>query len=212
MKSVRPKDEKPEDRPPPDDRGNPTVNFRGERRSNETHASTTDPEALMARKGDGKETKLCFSGHVMMENRNGLCVDISVARATGTAERDEALTLLGRLQDRGFRPRTLGADKGYDVAAFVHTVQAAGVTAHVAQNTSRRRSNIDGRTTRHAGYAVSQKIRKRVEEIFGWGKTVGGLRRSRYRGVQRTEFWSCLVGAAYNLVRMSKLMLQEATG
>ena len=212
MKSVRPKDENPEDRPPPDDRGNPTVNFRGERRSNETHASTTDPEALLARKGDGKEAKLCFSGHVMMENRNGLCVDISVAQATGTAERDEALTLLGRLQDRGFRPRTLGADKGYDVAAFVHTVQAAGVTPHVAQNTSRRRSNIDGRTTRHAGYAVSQKIRKRVEEIFGWGKTVGGLRRSRYRGVERTEFWSCIVGAAYNLVRMSRLMTQEATG
>ena len=212
MKSVRPKDEKPEDRPPPDDRGNPTVNFRGERRSNETHGSTTDPEALLARKGAGKEAKLCFSGHVMMENRNGLCVDISVSQATGTAERDEALTLLGRLQDRGFRPRTLGADKGYDVAAFVHTVQAAGVTPHVAQNTSGRRSNIDGRTTRHEGYAVSQKIRKRVEEIFGWAKTVGGLRRSRYRGVERTEFWACIVGAAYNLLRMSKLMPQEATG
>jgi transposase len=212
MKRVRRRDEKPEDRPPPDDRGNPTVNFRGERRSNETHGSTTDPEALLARKGAGKEAKLCFSGHVMMENRNGLCVDISVAQATGTAEREEALALLGRLQDRGFRPRTLGADKGYDVAAFVHTVQAAGVTPHVAQNTSRRRSNIDGRTTRHEGYAVSQKIRKRVEEIFGWGKTVGGLRRSRYRGVERTEFWACMVGAAYNLLRMSKLMPQEATG
>ena len=212
MKSVRPKDEKPEDRPPPDDRGNPTVNFRGERRSNETHGSTTDPEALLARKGAGKEAKLCFSGHVMMENRNGLCVDISVSQATGTAERDEALTLLGRLQDRGFRPRTLGADKGYDVAAFVHTVQAAGVTPHVAQNTSGRRSNIDGRTTRHEGYAVSQKIRKRVEEIFGWGKTVGGLRRTRYRGVERTDLWACIVGAAYNLLRMSKLMPQEATG
>lgn len=212
MKSVRPKDEKPEDRPPPDDRGNPTVNFRGERRSNETHASTTDPEALLARKGAGKEAKLSFSGHVMMENRNGLCVDISVAQATGTAERDEALMLLGRLQDRGFRPRTLGGDKGYDVSAFVHTVRAAGVTPHVAQNTSGRRSNIDGRTTRHAGYAVSQKIRKRVEEIFGWGKTVGGLRRTRYRGVERTDFWACIVGAAYNLLRMSKLMPQEATG
>jgi len=210
MKSVRPKDEKPEDRPPPDDRGNPTVNFRGERRSNKTHASTTDPEAQLARKGDGKEAKLCFSGHVMMENRNGLCVDLSVVRATGMAEREQAASLLGRLQDRGFRPRTLGGDKGYDVASFVHLVQAAGVPPHVAQNTSGRRSNIDGRTTRHAGYGVSQKIRKRVEEIFGWAKTVGGLRRTRYRGVIRTGFRGYIVGSAYNLVRMTRLLPREA--
>jgi transposase len=211
LKSVRPKEEKPEDREPPDDRSNPTVNFHGERRTNETHASTTDAEARLARKGVGKEAKLCFSGHVLMENRSGLCVDVSVARATGTAEREEALFLLGRLQDRGFRPRTLGADKGYDVASFVHTVQAAGVTPHVAQNTSGRRSNIDGRTTRHAGYATSQRIRKRVEEIFGWAKTVGGLRRTRYRGLARTAFWTFIVGAAYNLVRMTRLMLQATT-
>ena len=208
MKSVRRKDEKPEDRPPPEDPGNPTVNFRGERRSNKTHASTTDPEALMARKGEGKEARLCFSGHVLMENRNGLCVDLSVAQATGTAEREQAAALLGRLQDRGFHPRTLGADRGYDAASFVHVVQAAGVTAHVAQNTSGRRSNIDGRTTRHAGYAVSQRIRKRVEEIFGWAKTVGGLRRTRYRGIARTAFWTYIVGAAYNLVRMTRLIPQ----
>jgi transposase len=206
MKSVRRKDEKPEDRPPTDDPGNPTVNFRGERRTNETHASTTDPEALLARKGKGKEAKLCFSGHVLMENSNGLCVDIAVARATGTAEREEALALLGRLQDRGFRPRTLGADKGYDVAPFVHTVQFAGVTPHVAQNTSHRRSRIDGRTTRHIGYRLSQTIRKRIEEIFGWGKTIGGLRRTRFRGAVRTGFWAYVVGAAYNLVRMSRLL------
>ena len=126
-------------------------------------------------------------------------------------EMDDALMLLGRLQDRGFRTRRLGGDKGYDTAAFVHMVRTAGITPHVAQNTSGRRSNIDGRTTRHAGYATSQKIRKRVEEIFGWGKTVGGLRRTRYRGVERTGFWACIVGAAYNSLRMSKLMPHEAT-
>jgi transposase len=209
MKSVRPKGEKPEDRPPTDDPGNPTVNFRGERRTNETHQSTTDPEALMARKGKGKEAKLCFSGHVLMENRNGLCVDITVVQATGTAEREQALSQLGRLEDRGFHPRTLGGDKGYDVRSFVRLVQDVGVTPHVAQNTSGRRSSIDGRTTRHVGYELSQRIRKRVEEIFGWGKTTGGLRRTRYRGVIRTGFWGYIVGAAYNLIRMARLQTAE---
>lgn len=148
-----------------------------------------------------------------MENRNGLCVGISVAQATGTAEREQALALISGLQDRGFRPRTLGADKGYDVRSFVHVLGAAGVTAHVAQNTSNRRSCIDGRTTRHAGYAISQRIRKRVEEIFGWGKTIGGLRRTRYRGVIRTGFWAHIVGAAYNnLVRMTRLLPHGAAG
>lgn len=142
MKSFRPKDGSGE---PPGPGRNGERSFHGEKRSNETHASTTDPDALLARKGGGKEAKLSFSGHVMMENRNGLCVDISVAQATGTAERDEALMPLGRLQDRGFRPRTLGGDKGYDVATFVHTVRAAGVTPHVAQNTSGRRSNFAAR-------------------------------------------------------------------
>jgi len=210
IKSFRRKGEKPQDRPPSDDPGNPTVNFHGERRSNRTHVSTTDPEALLARKGRSKEAKLSFSGHVLMENRNGLCVDISIAQATGTAEREEGLRLLGRAQDRGLRPRTVGADRAYDNEAFVTVLQGAGITPHVAQNTSNRRSRIDRRTTRHAGYAISQRYRKKVEEIFGWMKTVGGLRRTRYRGVERTGLWAYFVAAAYNLVRMTKLIPAEA--
>ena len=206
MKSFRPKGQKKEERGPgDDDPSNPTVNFHGERRKNDTHESTTDPEARLMRKGQGKEAKLCFSGHAMMENRNGLCVDISIAQATGTAEREQAVEMLGRIRRRGFRPRTLGADKGYDAASFAREVRELGVAPHVAQNTHRR-SAIDGRTTRHPGYKVSQRIRKRVEEIFGWGKTVGGLRRTRYRGQRRTQFWSYIVGSAYNLVRMTKLL------
>jgi transposase len=213
MKSFLSKEDKGKRGGPTDgDPGNPTVDFRGERRSNETHESTTDPEARLMRKGKGKEAKLCFSGHVLMENRNGLCVDLSIGQATGKAEREEALALLGRLQDRGYRPQTLGADKGYDVGSFVDMVRDAGVTLHVAQNRSNRRSNIDGRTTRHAGYEISQRIRKRVEEIFGWGKTIGGLRRTRYRGVKRTQHWGYIVGAAYNLVRMTRLLPAEASG
>ena len=209
MKSFRAKNRKQRKGggPKDGDPGNPTVDFRGERRSNETHESSTDPEARLMRKGDGKEAKLCFAGHVLMENRNGLCVDLSISHATGTAEREEALALLGRIRDRGFRPRTLGADKGYDVASFVEEVRAAGVTPHVAQ---KQRSNVDGRTTRHGGYEVSQRIRKRVEEIFGWGKTIGGLRRTRYRGVERTKHWAYMVGAAYNLVRLTRLLPAEA--
>lgn len=205
LKSFRPKGKKTGDEPPPDDPGNPTVNFHGERRSNETHASTTDPEAKLARKGNGKEAKLCFSGHVLMENRNGLCVDISIAAATGTAEREEAMALVGRAHDRGIRVTTLGADKGYDVASFTSTLQSVGVTPHVAQHTKGRRSSIDGRTTRHPGYAVSQRCRKKVEEIFGWMKVIGGLRKTRYRGVERTGLWAYLVGTAYNLIRIAKL-------
>jgi transposase len=207
LKSFRRKGEKAQDRPPSDDRGNPTVNFHGEKRTNETHESTTDAEARLMRKGQGKEAKLCFSGHVLMENRNGLCVDISIAQATGSAEREEALRMLGRQQDKGLRPKTVGADKGYDSAAFVNVVQAAGITPHVAQNiTGHRGSNIDRRTTRHEGYKLSQRARKKVEEIFGWMKTVGGLRKTRYRGVERTGLWAYFVAAAYNLVRIAKLM------
>lgn len=207
MKSFRAKDKKGKGGGPKDgDPGNPTVNFRGERRSNQTHESTTDPEARLMRKGPGKEAKLCFMGHAVMENRNGLCVDLSVALATGTAERDEALSQLQRLRRLGLRPRTVGGDKGYDAESFVAAVREAGVTPHIAQNTSKRRSNIDGRTTRHAGYGVSQRLRKRIEEIFGWAKTTGGLRRTRYRGIERTQHWAYMVGAAYNLVRMTRLL------
>ena len=208
LKSVRPREERPRDRPPPDDPGNPSVNFRGERRTNATHVSTTDPEAQLARKGFGKETKLCYSAHVLMENRHGLCVDLSVADANPATERTEALRLLRRLRRRRFRPATVGGDKGYDTKAFVEGVRALRITPHVAQYAAghHRGSQIDARTTRHAGYRLSQRVRKRVEEIFGWMKTVGGLRKSRYRGQQRTGLWAYCVATAYNLLRIAKLL------
>ncbi len=212
FKSFRPKGERPEDRPPPDDPGNPTVNFHGERRSNATHASITDSDALLARKGEGKEAKLAFAGHVLMENRHGLCVDILVTRATGTAEPEAALAMVRRQRAHGLRPRTLGGDKAYDTAAFVADVRAEGITPHVAPNiTTRRDSNLDWRTLRHPGYQVSQRCRKKIEEIFGWAKTIGGLRKTRYRGLQRTGFWAYLVAAAYDLLRMAKLLPEIAT-
>jgi transposase len=211
LKSFRPRDEKPGDRPPPDDAGNPTVNFHGEKRSNATHGSTTDPEAQLARKGPGKEAKLCFSAHVVMENRNGLCVAVSVADANPATERTQAVRLLKTLRRRGFRPTTVGGDKGYDTQQFVADVRALGITPHVAQNiTTHRGSKIDARTTRHAGYTVSQWCRKQVEEIFGWGKTIGGLRKTRYRGCARTGLWAYFVGSAYNLLRMAKLLPEAA--
>lgn len=188
-----------------DDPGNPTVDFRGERRSNATHASTTDPDARLMRKGKGKEAKLVFMGHALMENRNGLLVDFRVTQATGTAERDAVPVLLDEARERGFRPRTLGADKNYDTRDCVAAMRKRKVTPHVAQNVSGRRSAIDGRTTSWPGYRVSQRIRKRVEEVFGWMKTVGGLRRTRYRGLARTRLVGYVVGAAYNLVRMARL-------
>jgi len=204
LKSFRPKDG-PVIAAAPDDPSNPTVDFRGERRSNATHASTTDPDARLMRKGKGKEARLAYLGHALMENRNGLLVDFQMTQATGTAERDAVPALLDEARERGFRPRTLGADKNYDTRACVAAVRQREVTPHVAQNTKGRRSAIDGRTTRHTGYGVSQRIRKRVEEIFGWMKTVGGFRRTRYRGLARTQFAGYLVGAAYNLIRMARL-------
>ena len=169
----------------PPDPGNPTVNFRGERRSNATHQSTTDPEARLAKKGHGFEAKLAYMGHALMENRHGLLVDFQLTHATGTAERDVVPQLLYDASLRGFHPRTLGADKAYDARECVATIREQQVTPHVAQNTSRRRSAIDRRTTRHPGYAISQRLRKRVEEVFGWLKSVGGFRRTRYRGLAR---------------------------
>jgi transposase len=206
LKSFRPKDKPPSDEPPPADPGNPTVNFHGQKRSNATHQSTTDPEALLAKKGKGKEAHLSFMGHALMENRNGLLVDFQLSQATGTAERAAVPTLIDQARERGFRLETLGADKGYDTQACAADLRQRQVTPHVTQNTSGRRSAIDRRTTRHAGYAISQCIRKRVEEIFGWMKTVGGFRRTRYRGLERTRLAGYLVAAAYNLVRMVKLM------
>ena len=191
---------------PPDDRGNPTVNFRGEKRSNVSHASTTDPEARLAKKSAGKEAKLSFGAHALMENRTGLLVDFQITTATGTGERDVVPVLLETAQARGLHPGTLGADKGYDTKACVADLQQRGVSPQVARNvTTRRTSAVDEETTRHPGYVVSQRKRKLVEEIFGWMKTVGGFRRTRYRGVAKTQLAGYLVGAAYNLVRMSRL-------
>ena len=205
MKSFRPKDEKPGDRPPPDDPGNPTVDFHREKRSNDTHQSTTDPEARLARKGKGKEAKLSFSQHALMENRNGLLVDLRIEEANGTAERTVALEMVADVVD-GIRDVTLAGDKGYDTVGFVGACRNMNVTPHVAQNiTAHRGSAIDARTTRHPGYAISQRVRKRVEEIFGWTKTVANFRRTRYRGKARTEMASRFVGAAYNLLRMARL-------
>ena len=176
MKSFRRKDEKPGDRPPPDDPGNPTVDFHGEKRTNDTHQSTTDPEARLARKGKGKEAKLSFSQHALMENRNGLLVDLRIDEANGTVERTVGLEMLADVVD-GIRDVTLGGDKNYDTVDFVNACRNMNVTPHVAQNiTDRLGSSIDERTTRHPGYSISQRIRKRVEEIFGWPKSVAKTR------------------------------------
>jgi transposase len=192
---------------PPDDPGNPTVNFHGERRSNATHASRTDPEARLMRKGDSHEAKLAYQGHVLMENRHGLVVDTCVTQATGTAERETALAMATNLRPGA----TLGADKGYDTQGFVEALREMGVTPHVAQNTTNRASAIDGRTTRHTGYDVSQRVRKRVEEIFGWLKTVALFRKTRHRGVRRVGWLFTLAAALYNLVRIRNVLAEATT-
>lgn len=209
LKSVVPREEEP---PAGGAAGgkNPEVNFHGQRRTNETHISRTDPEARFARKGNGKEAKLCFAGHALMENRNGLIVDILVTQATGTAERDAAVVMLDRRLTPAMRV-TLGADKGYDTRNFVEQLRAREVTPHVAQNTGGgRRSAIDGRTTRHPGYALSQRVRKRIEECFGWIKTVGGGRKLRYIGIKKNQLWAALTATAFNLVRMANIEAQTA--
>jgi len=210
LKTFKKKDSNRDDTPP-DDPGNPTVNFHGEKRSNATHESTTDSEAKLARKGNGKEAKLSYSAHALMENRNGLLVDLRVAEANGTAECETALAMIDENKTRR-GAITLGADKGYDTHDFVAECRAMNVVPHIAQCiTTHRGSAVDDRTTRHAGYAISQRIRKRVEEIFGWGKTIGGLRRTRFRGRKRTQLGTYLIGAAYNLLRIARLTPQGAT-
>ena len=204
IKSFRKRDQ--DDSPPDDDPGIRRVDFRGEKLRNETHRSRTDPEARLMRKG--REARLSFMGHALMENGNGLLMDFVVSRATGTAERDAVPVMLDDARQRGFHPESLGADKGYDTRECVRAMRNRGVTPHVARRTH---SAIDGRTTRHRGYGKSQKIRKQVEEIFGWMKTVGGFRRSRYRGVERTGLAGYLVATAYNLVRMSNLLSRQET-
>jgi transposase len=201
-KSFQPRDKPPT--PPPDDPGNPTVNFHGEQRSNDTHASKTDPDALLARKGGGKESKLSYCGSLLVENRNGLIVDAEVFQANGTAERDAALVMLEKLP--GIQPVTVGGDKGFDTRDFVKECRNLRVTPHVAQNLGRRGgSAIDGRTTRHSSYALSQKKRKRIEECFGWLKTVALMRKVRHRGVYTVDWIFTFACAAYNLVRMRNL-------
>jgi transposase len=198
FKSFRPKDGNGR---PGSGEDNPSVDFHGERRGNETHRSTTDPETRLARKGAGKEAKLCLAGHVLMENRSGLAVDVVVTQATGTAERDTALNMLDGIP--GTRRITLGADKGYDTEDFVTECRELNVTPHVA---CRKYTILDKRTTRHVGYEISQRIRKRIEEIWGWIKTVGGGRKLRYKGVARNQLWAELTTAAYDLVRIAKLL------
>jgi transposase len=196
--------------PPPDDPGNPTVDFHGEKRSNDTHQSTTDPDSMLARKGKGKEAKLSYSGHVLMENRNGLVANVEVLQADGTAEKDAALMMIEVIP--GDQRVTVAADKGYDTKEFVAETRSMNATPHVAQNNKNRKSAIDGRTTRHPGYAVSQQKRKRVEEIFGWMKTVGGMRKLRHRGVELVSWMFTLSAAAYNLVRIRNLSTAVAQG
>ena len=205
MKSVRPKDGS--DNPPAEGGGrNQETDFHGQKRTNETHASTTDPEARLYKKGKGKEAKLCFMGHGLMENRHGLLVDACLTFADGHAERVAALHMIEPLADRP-RRITLGADKGYDTEDFVNELRSMRVTPHVAQNISGRSSAIDGHTTRHGGYAVSQRIRKRIEEAFGWIKTVAGQDKTKFRGRDRVGWAFTFAAAAYNLVRLPKLIM-----
>jgi len=194
--------------PPPDAGRNPTVNFRRESRRNDTHESLTDPLAQLYRKSRGAESRLSYMGHLLTENRNGLVVDVRLTQATGMAEREAAIDMLR--QKEVSRRITLGADRGYDIAQFVTQLRAMTITPHVAQNTTNRRSAIDGRTTRHEGYATSQRKRKRVEEVFGWLKTVALQRKTRFLGPERTGWMFTLAAAAYNLVRMRNLQAATA--
>jgi transposase len=202
MKSFKAKDGSDD---PPSPGRNGERDFHGEKRTNATHASTTDPEAKLHRKGQGKEAKLSFMGHTLMENRTGLIVAAVLTEASGTAERKAAEQMIVK-HSPGARRITLAADKGYDAASFVADLRALNVTPHIAQNTSHRRSAIDARTTRHPGYAVSQQKRKRIEEPFGWGKTIGGLARPMLRGAERLGFKFILTMASYNLIRLPKLI------
>lgn len=206
QKSFKPKDGGPKDPSAGAGGRNEAVDYRGQKRSNETHASTTDADARLAKKSHGAESKLAYHGHVLMENRNGLVVGSRLTRCSGTAEPDTAVELVGQLPGRG--RITVGLDKGYDYPRCVQGLRALRATAHVAQRAMC--SAIDGRTVRHAGYWVSQRVRKRVEEIFGWMKTVGVCRKTRFRGLERVQWGFTLTMAAYNLIRMSNLLPQGA--
>jgi len=206
LKSFQHKDQQKQ---PPDDPGNPTVDFHGETRSNQTHESTTDPDALLARKGSGKEAKLSYNANLLVENRNGLIVNTEVFQANGTAERDAALVMLEQIP--GENRLTVGADKGYDTKDFVAECRNLKVTPHVAQNVKRNGgSAVDGRTTRHTAYAISQRKRKRIEESFGWLKTIALMRKVRHRGIHKVGWIFTFAAAAYNLVRMRNLLSPAA--
>jgi transposase len=213
MKSFKPRAAEDGDPPNPSPPGsggrNAEVDFKGQKRSNETHQSTSDPEARLYRKGPGMEARLCFIGHTLMENRSGLIVDARVTCADGHAERIAALSMIELRADRP-RAISLGADKAYDAEDFVNELRSMNVRPHVAQNTNGRRSAIDGRTTRHVGYGMSQRIRKRIEEPFGWGKTVAGQRQTKFRGRDRVGWAFTFAMAAYNLVRLPKLLAAAA--
>jgi len=205
-----PKSFKPQarvERPPDGDRGNPSISFRGQKRSNATHQSTTDPEARLFKKAQGQEAKLSYLGHLLTENRNGLAVNARLTLATGRAEREAALAMAEEIP--GVHRVTLGADKNYDTQDFVREIRWGRVTPHVAQNDTNRSSTIDERTTRHPGYALSPQKRQRVEEIFGWMKTIGLMRKVRHRGRERVEWMFTWTAAIYNLLRMRNLL--EAT-
>jgi hypothetical protein len=214
MKSFRPKTEdakRDDDDSTPGSASNRWVDFHGEKRSNETHESKTDPEARLMRKGFGKEAKLCFSLHLLSEKRKELVGDLRLTEASGTSERTAALEMLEGLERPKDKSITAGADKAYDTKDFVAGCRERNVTPHVAQNHKNRRSAIDGRTTRHVGYALSQRLRMRIEEIFGWSKTVGGLRKTLLRGKVKNRMRALLVGAAYNLLRIGKLLEPSPT-
>ena len=207
MKSFRPKDGSGK---PPGPGKNGERDFKGETRSNDTHGSTTDDDARLYRKGNGQASQLCFMGHALMENRNGLAVDGTLTRSSGAAESAAALAMVSDLPAKS---KTVGGDKGYDTKDFVMELRELGITPHVTQNTyetdkAKRRSAIDGRTTRHPGYGVSQKKRKRIEEIFGWLKTIAGLRQSKFRGLERVGMSFTFALAAYNLIRIPKLLIE----
>ena len=211
MKSFRPREDKDDDEDGSGDSNgwtssNPEVDFRGQKRSNETHCSRTDPEAVLYRKGKGKESKLCFGAHATMENRNGLLAALDIHNPIAESEADVSLKQIDELHQRQQAwVQSMGGDKGYHTKAYVKGCRQRGIRPHVSQVKGRRTEGLDRRTTSRASYAVSQKIRKRIEEIFGWVKTVGGFRKTRYRGVERTQACASFVGAAYNLVRLAKL-------
>jgi transposase len=201
LKSFRPRDDRDE---PPGGGRNASRNFHGERRRHDTHASTTDPDARLFRKGHGKEAKLCFMGHVLMENRHGLVVEAALTRAAGFAERLAAAALVAGCT--GARPITVGADKGYDTSDFVMELRELGAVPRVAQHTTGRRSAIDRRTTRHPGYRRSQQARHRIEEVFAWIKTIAGQSKTKHRGLERVRWHFTLASAAHNLIRLPKLL------